>query len=793
MIVTLEMAYSNLFPKGMRRAVARDFILYRRTVILWSCPMDRHVSMRELREILVRLLVGLAVFLIAVLIYKQNDPYAYPGLEDKILYALAPVGIITLCIYLIDSDVCSRLLRAGGVTGVMRDNRYTRLCNELWQGAPPPVRMVASFCIRYGFIVSLLLVMIQSIAPGTVLLVGLRTHLMVATALLGAVTFYLNRDKLADIEVEARQEEIAEKKRDAEFSERYPRVNRVWGLRRVVRRGYKEGWWYSTAVIILLIIGFSIRLYRLGELSLWWDELITGMVVTRIGETGLPLRPSGLEYYWRGVAYHYFVVIFTYVFGLTEFAIRFPSVLFGMGIAFLSFLVGKKIDKWVGLLVLLFMTFSTYNIEYSRFARFYVMNVFLFMLSLFFVYEGFFKDRMKYKIASLVIFLIMMHTVQLGRFFMFIIGGYFGYELIRFIISKGNMEIIKQNGLNFVFLGFSLIILQLGNVFQRFFSIHIVRAYEISDTVVAPAPYPIIQFPDWDFFKFMDNAHIPVIFTIIFLLFSIYTLLKNIKGDTNRFLTYVSIVFVISVISFEVLNRDRTGARICLIFEGLYVFFSIYTICAISRIYSKQKKILQVVSLSFVVLLLVSITPNIYERININYGDDITDDPFRTTHVAAYRADYKTQYVYLNEHIEEEDVWINVMDAPYFYIHKIPTYIINQNSRWNTYALLDGTDGYRGVDGHILINTADDIRNIIETNPHKRVWVVVNGGSVRIIHTTHTHADFLNFLEGNKNKTVYRSPDGYSMVLLLTPITPTGKIATKWQELSQNLLHLDPI
>ncbi len=150
--------------------------------------MDRHVSMRELREILVRLLVGLAVFLIAVLIYKQNDPYAYPGLEDKILYALAPVGIITLCIYLIDSDVCSRLLRAGGVTGVMRDNRYTRLCNELWQGAPPPVRMVASFCIRYGFIVSLLLVMIQSIAPGTVFLVGLRTHLMVATALLGAVT-----------------------------------------------------------------------------------------------------------------------------------------------------------------------------------------------------------------------------------------------------------------------------------------------------------------------------------------------------------------------------------------------------------------------------------------------------------------------------------------------------------------------------------------------------------------------------------------------------------------------------
>lgn len=542
----------------------------------------------------------------------------------------------------------------------------------------------------------------------------------------------------------------------------------MWGVRWVARWGYKEGWWYSTAVISLLIIGFSIRLYGLGELSLWWDELITGTVVTRIRETGLPLQPSGLEYYWRGVAYHYFVVMFTYLFGLTEFAIRFPSVLFGMGIVFLSFLVGKKIDKWVGLLVLLFMTFSTYNIEYSRFARFYVMNAFLFMLSIFFVYEGFFKGRMKYKITSLILFLIMMHTVQLGRFFMFVIGGYFGYELIRFVISRGKVEVVKQNKFNFVFLGFSLIILQLGNLFQRFFSIHVVRAYEVVDTVAAPAPYPIIQFPDWAFFKFIDSAHIPLIFIFIFLLFSLFTLLKNIKDDNNRFLTYVSIVFVISVISFEFLNRGITGARICLIFEGLYVIFSIYIIYIILRIYNKQKKILKVVSLSFVVLLLVLITPNFYERVNINYGDDVSKDPFRTTHVAAYRADYKTQYLYLNGYIAEEAIWINVKDSPYFYINKIPTYVLNQNYRWNTYALLDETGDFRTGEGSILINKVDDIKKIIENNPNKKVWLVVNGGSVNILTTTHTREDFLRFLKENENKTIYQSPDKYSRVLLFT-------------------------
>jgi hypothetical protein len=439
-----------------------------------------------------------------------------------------------------------------------------------------------------------------------------------------------------------------------------------------------------------------------------------------------------------------------------------------MGIVFLSFLVGKKIDKWVGLLVLLFMTFSTYNIEYSRFARFYVMNAFLFMLSIFFVYEGFFKGRMKYRIASLIIFLIMMHTVQLGRFFMFVIGGYFGYELIRFVVSKGKVEIIKQNGLNFVFLGFSLIILQLDNLFQRFFSIHVVRAYEIMDTVAAPAPYPIIQFPDWAFFKFMDNAHIPTIFIFIFLLFSLFTVLKNIKDDNNRFLTYVSIVFVISVISFEFLNRGRTGARICLIFEGLYAVLSLYVIYAVLKIYIKQRKVSKLVSLIIVILLLVPMTPNFYERITINYGDDAADDPFRTTHVAAYRADYKTQYLYLNEHIGECDIWINVMGSPYFYTNKSPTYVLNQNCRWNTYAFLDEAGDFRTGEGAILINKVDDIKKIIENNTNKKVWLVVTGGSVNILATTHTREDFLKFLKENEDKTVYQSPDKYSRVLLFT-------------------------
>ncbi|VVB94823.1 Dolichyl-phosphate-mannose-protein mannosyltransferase [uncultured archaeon] len=619
--------------------------------------------------------------------------------------------------------------------------------------------------ISYVFLVMLLITTAQSFAPE--LMIDWMTLLMLTAIALGVVTFYLNKDKLDAIEEEARQEELGEKKREMEFPDKFPQINRLWGVRWIVRWMYKEGWWYSALVIILLVIGFSIRLYRLGDLSLWWDETITGEVVTRIRETGLPLEPSGLEYYWRGIAYHYFVVLFTYLFGLTEFAIRFPSLLFGMGIVLLSFLVGKKINKIVGLFVLIFMTFSTFNIEYSRFARFYIMNAFLFMLSIFIVYEGFFKDKMKYKILSLIIFLIMVHTVQLGSFFLFVLGSYFIYELIRFTKSEEELKkIVTKNKINFIFCGFALIIFIFDNLFQTLFSISLIRAYEEIETVPAPPSYPIVKIPEWDLFYFMNGSHIPVIFLFIFLIYLLLNLSKNMVSDRKQFLIYISIIFFISVISFESLNREVVGARIYLIFEGLYAVLSLYSIFSVLKIYIKQQKVLKFVSLISVVLLIMSITPNFYERITIDYGDDVSHDSFRTTYVAAYRADYKTQYLYLDEHIQIGDIWINIMNSPYFYINKIPDYFFNQNYRWNTYALLDENGNFRTDEGSILINSANNLEDIIANNPSKRIWLVVNGGSVNILSTTHVRSDFLRFLETNEDKVIYESPDGYSRILL---------------------------
>jgi len=118
--------------------------------------------------------------------------------------------------------------------------------------------------VSYVFLAMLLMLALQSIFPQPSL-EWARTPLMIAAVVLGVITFYLNRDKLDEIEDEARQEEIEENRRAMEFAGKYPRINRVWGVRWIAKGMYKEGWWYSG--ILILVIGLSIvfMLNHLGQ------------------------------------------------------------------------------------------------------------------------------------------------------------------------------------------------------------------------------------------------------------------------------------------------------------------------------------------------------------------------------------------------------------------------------------------------------------------------------------------------------------------------------------------------
>lgn len=605
-------------------------------------------------------------------------------------------------------------------------------------------------------------------------------QIVVLGILMGAGTFWKNRKKIeTDLDNEKRSEELDEEIRKREFPFKFPTINKIPVLRNIVRWGYKEGWVYSLIVISLVVVGFFIRLYRLGELSLWWDELITGRVVTRILETGFPLEPSGLVYYWRGIAYHYVVSLFTFIFGNTEFWLRFPSVLFGMGIVIISFIFAKKINKWNGLLVLLFLTFSTYNIEYSRFARLYIMNAFLFMLSLLFVYKGLFLKQRKYLWISLFVFVLMVHTVKLGSFYIFAIGTYIIYLLIFIFFNKNNTP--KRNTMiTLLFIFISILTAIIGNFFERItwlvskISGKEIYAYQLLQNIPEPATYPLLKLPNWALFSFFNQYYISIVFILTSVILGFFIFLNDVKlKRTLSWFAYIIITLFISIIGYEIINRNVSGARIFLFVEGIYVIVIVSLIVILFKHLFRKDLLYRVLSLIMIVLLLSSITPYFYKRVSVNYGDNVLNDPFRTTQVAAYRADYSNTYDYLKENINDSDIWINVMGPNYFIFNKSPDYILNQNFRWNTFSFVQGKDFIEPSTGSKLISYSKDIDSIIKES-NRRVWLLVNGGSINIIDTTHVRNDFIAFLNENKDKIVYESKDGYSKVLLFKQINQSA-------------------
>ena len=243
---------------------------------------------QELRKILARVFVALLIFLIGVVIYKQGNPYAYPGLENRILFVLVPSGIVLLYLYLEERETRNRLFFVIMVTiGRLHESKFMRFCESIWESSPSLVHVRVSKVlavvytyihkmsgymlkqdpkevVSHVFLGMLLIVALQSVIPQPPL-EWAKTPVMIAAVALGVVTFYLNRDKLGEIEEEARQEEVEEKRREVEFAEKYPRIDRFLGVRWVVRWMYKEGWWYSGILIIVIGLSIVFMLNHLGQ------------------------------------------------------------------------------------------------------------------------------------------------------------------------------------------------------------------------------------------------------------------------------------------------------------------------------------------------------------------------------------------------------------------------------------------------------------------------------------------------------------------------------------------------
>jgi len=166
----------------------------------------------------------------------------------------------------------------------------------------------------------------------------------------------------------------------------------------------------------LVGLGFLLRYPNLGKLCLSVDEPIHAMIIKNIHSIYLPISDSGFLYL-RGILFNYTLAFITWFTQINEFYLRIPNVILGLAEIILIYFIGKEIiDRKIGILSSLLMTFSVWEIEFSRHVRMYIPFQFFGMLSIFLFYKGFIKGKKNFIILSFFSYILMITFHQLSIF-----------------------------------------------------------------------------------------------------------------------------------------------------------------------------------------------------------------------------------------------------------------------------------------------------------------------------------------------------------------------------------------
>ncbi len=180
-------------------------------------------------------------------------------------------------------------------------------------------------------------------------------------------------------------------------------------------------------LLCIILLAATLRLYKLASIppSLYWDEASLGynaysILKTAHDERGkfLPLTNFAAFGDYKPPGYIYATVPSIAIFGLTEFAIRFPSAFFGTLTVLLTYLLAKKLfeKEKIALLSALFLAISPWHLQFSRGAFEANLGLFLSTLGVY-LFVKFAKDSKYWIFPSLLSFLAAMYTFTGQRLF----------------------------------------------------------------------------------------------------------------------------------------------------------------------------------------------------------------------------------------------------------------------------------------------------------------------------------------------------------------------------------------
>ncbi len=160
-----------------------------------------------------------------------------------------------------------------------------------------------------------------------------------------------------------------------------------------------------------MLIAFILRLYKISSPSLWHDELMTFYRIQgTFSDTLSTLLISPFP-----PLYYILMKFWTNIFGYSELALRFPSLIFStLTILYLYLLTKKIFNKNTALIASFVLAIFPYAINYAQEAKMYSM-VWFFSLASFYHFLNFMESPSKKNTILYTIFTILMiYTLYFG-------------------------------------------------------------------------------------------------------------------------------------------------------------------------------------------------------------------------------------------------------------------------------------------------------------------------------------------------------------------------------------------
>lgn len=208
--------------------------------------------------------------------------------------------------------------------------------------------------------------------------------------------------------------------------------------RRVAQR---EGWGHWLVLLLIVLLGAAMRLYRFDELPFgtWYDEAAAGLLAQRMMEdvAWRPVFPGSIN-----ITFHYTILIAwaMELLGRTTYAVRSISVIMGLGSVLAAYLAGReffaatfrKVEgsaQTAGLVLAFIVAVARWNVNFSRIGMYNIATPFFALLAVGFLFRALRRGRyFDYGLAGLSVGLglcfypaYQLFVVALGLFLIYLV------------------------------------------------------------------------------------------------------------------------------------------------------------------------------------------------------------------------------------------------------------------------------------------------------------------------------------------------------------------------------------